>query len=84
LIGNKCDLERAVTKDEAQALADQFQLKYFETSAKEATNVELAFQTLAEMVLQRRLNGRGKFVETATSNGIVGDGQTNRGGGCKC
>jgi small GTP-binding protein len=84
LVGNKCDLERAVTREEALALADQFQLKYFETSAKESTNVDLAFQSLAALALQRRLAAGGKFAATARSTVIVeGNGKT-KDGGCNC
>ena len=47
LIGNKSDLERSVTKEEAQDLASQYKIPYIETSAKDNINVDLAFQSLA-------------------------------------
>jgi small GTP-binding protein len=71
LIGNKCDLERAVTREEAEALAEQFQLRYFETSAKESTNVTEAFQTLAELALRRRLTSGGKFAQPQRNGSVV-------------
>lgn len=45
LIGNKSDLRHlvAVTTDEGKAVAEQEGLFFMETSALEATNVELAF-----------------------------------------
>lgn len=48
LVGNKCDLRhlRAVSTDEAKAFAEEKKLLFIETSALDATNVELAFQNL--------------------------------------
>jgi small GTP-binding protein len=84
LVGNKCDLERAVSRDEAEALAAQFQLSYFETSAKEATNVDAAFHSLAQMALKRRLALGGKFDAAPRQNVIVTGGGAKKGEGCKC
>ena len=60
LVGNKSDLTRAVTREEAEELADQYKIKYFETSAKENSNVEQAFRELATMALKRRMSGAGR------------------------
>lgn len=45
LVANKCDLptQRAVSKQEGEALARELKVGYVETSAKEGTNVEKAF-----------------------------------------
>jgi Ras-related protein Rab-7A len=53
LIGNKIDLEnRAVTQKRAQAWCQaNGNIPYFETSAKEAINVDQAFQTIAKNAL---------------------------------
>jgi small GTP-binding protein len=91
LIGNKCDLVRAVTKEEAEELAKSYGIQYFETSAKQNTNVEQAFETLAGLALKRRLQsgGRGKGTTNTEGRGRVkvevGKGK-NSGevGGCKC
>ncbi|KAF3912963.1 hypothetical protein ABW21_db0208177 [Orbilia brochopaga] len=48
LVGNKSDLRhlRAVTTDEAKAFAAENNLSFIETSALDASNVELAFQNI--------------------------------------
>jgi GTPase SAR1 family protein len=43
LIGNKADLERKVSKEEANALAHELGIDFWETSAKRGQNVESAF-----------------------------------------
>ena len=50
LIGNKCDLEdkRKVTSDQGKEMAEQFGMKYIETSAKTAFNVDDAFTTMTK------------------------------------
>lgn len=52
LIGNKCDWEekRSVTIEQGRALADEFGLRFLETSAKANEGVEEAFFTLARYV----------------------------------
>ena len=47
LIANKIDTdERTVTKEEGEALAQKFKLKFFEASAKEKINVDEAFDQI--------------------------------------
>eukprot|EP01121_Diplochlamys_sp_Union-15-3_P005126 TRINITY_DN1545_c0_g2_i1.p1 TRINITY_DN1545_c0_g2~~TRINITY_DN1545_c0_g2_i1.p1 ORF type:complete len:216 (-),score=30.16 TRINITY_DN1545_c0_g2_i1:70-675(-) len=54
LVGNKIDTApREVTLDEAQSLAAQCNIKYIETSAKTSANVEEAFSTLAQMLVEQ-------------------------------
>ncbi|CAG8675340.1 2224_t:CDS:2, partial [Dentiscutata erythropus] len=52
LIGNKFDWveKRAVTKEQGQTLADEFGIKFFETSAKANINVEETFFTLVRFL----------------------------------
>ena len=55
LVGNKCDLtsKRAVTTEQAKEFADSLGIEYLETSAKNATNVERAFTTMAAQIKAR-------------------------------
>jgi len=50
LVGNKCDLvnERTVSTESGKALADSLRIPFVETSAKDSTNVEEAFITMAK------------------------------------
>ncbi|RCV10182.1 hypothetical protein SETIT_2G091700v2, partial [Setaria italica] len=62
LIGNKADMDeskRAVPTSKGQALADEYGIKFFETSAKTNLNVNQVFFSIARDVTQR-------FVETNT------------------
>ncbi|EAY14610.1 small GTP-binding protein, putative [Trichomonas vaginalis G3] len=56
LIGNKADLERAVSKEEAEGLAEKYDIPYFETSAKEDKGVTEAFEKLAYAAYKRYQN----------------------------
>lgn len=58
LLGNKIDLEnRVITQKRAQAWCQaNGNIPYFETSAKEAINVDQAFQTIAKNALQQENN----------------------------
>ena len=55
LVGNKCDLEsqRQVTKEEGQELAEHFNVRFLETSAKECMNVEDAFTMMTREMKNR-------------------------------
>mmetsp|Transcript_5615 Transcript_5615/g.8549 ORF Transcript_5615/g.8549 Transcript_5615/m.8549 type:complete len:206 (-) Transcript_5615:234-851(-) len=57
LIGNKCDMQdqRVVTTAEGEALAKEYNIHFFETSAKQDTNVETAFITIATDVKDRMI-----------------------------
>eukprot|EP00010_Vexillifera_abyssalis_P008060 CAMPEP_0201545392 /NCGR_PEP_ID=MMETSP0173_2-20130828/1926_1 /ASSEMBLY_ACC=CAM_ASM_000268 /TAXON_ID=218659 /ORGANISM="Vexillifera sp., Strain DIVA3 564/2" /LENGTH=207 /DNA_ID=CAMNT_0047953791 /DNA_START=81 /DNA_END=704 /DNA_ORIENTATION=- len=56
LVGNKSDLEdkRQVAKETAQEFADDLQISYIETSAKNATNVDETFIKIAEEIRSSR------------------------------
>ena len=60
LLGNKCDLveRRSISAEEGQAFADENGLLFFEVSAKEATNVNRAFE---RMIVGTRRGQKGKI-----------------------
>lgn len=61
LVGNKVDIEsqRKVSKEEAQSLADQWKVKYIETSAKTRLNVEVIFQDLMrELMVRKKMDSK--------------------------
>eukprot|EP00596_Hydrurales_sp_CCMP1899_P007343 CAMPEP_0119034278 /NCGR_PEP_ID=MMETSP1177-20130426/1279_1 /TAXON_ID=2985 /ORGANISM="Ochromonas sp, Strain CCMP1899" /LENGTH=197 /DNA_ID=CAMNT_0006991603 /DNA_START=207 /DNA_END=800 /DNA_ORIENTATION=+ len=55
LIGNKCDIQdqRAVSFEEGETLAREYNIHFFETSAKQDMNVEKSFITIATDVKER-------------------------------
>ncbi|GFY82851.1 ras-related small GTP-binding family protein [Actinidia rufa] len=56
LVGNKADMDeskRAVPTSNGQALADEYGIKFFETSAKTNLNVEEVFFSIARDIKQR-------------------------------
>ena len=90
LVGNKADLtgSKQVDYEAAKQFADQLNIPFLETSAKDATNVEQAFLTMAKQIkdrmgasaMQNNAQGAGKSALK------VGQGQsvqpTNIGGCC--
>jgi len=55
LIGNKCDMKEAVDSKTALKKAEKHGVPYIETSAKTSSEVDQAFQKIAEKLLERRL-----------------------------
>ena len=75
LVGNKCDMERTVSLQEAQDLAAEFGVPYAETSAKSGENVEKTFMDLARTVkrnkdqqLQQTTNNNQRKVDLKNQN----------------
>ncbi|KAF0713294.1 hypothetical protein DYB26_004833, partial [Aphanomyces astaci] len=61
LVGNKCDMldDKVVSTEEGQALADEYGIKFFETSAKNNINVEGGFIEIANEVKTRLMEEGG-------------------------
>ena len=58
MVGNKSDLaeNRKVPYEDAEELANQLQVSVFETSAKDATNVDQAFYHIANQAIQNKVH----------------------------
>jgi hypothetical protein len=79
LVGNKCDLvsQKAVDYTTAKEFAESLGVPFLETSAKNSTNVEEAFITMAREINQRMavpspINGGGKDNINLTSTSLTG------------
>eukprot|EP00300_Choanocystis_sp_HF-7_P009130 c16276_g1_i1.p1 GENE.c16276_g1_i1~~c16276_g1_i1.p1 ORF type:complete len:215 (-),score=59.09 c16276_g1_i1:133-744(-) len=84
LIGNKSDLEdkRQVSTQEGQALAAEFGIPFFETSAKTDENVEESFVTMARDIMARLVTSGSS---TQPQSGVdVQKPSTQGGSGCAC
>lgn len=65
LVGNKCDLEtsRQVSFEEGQELADHYNVRFMETSAKDSKNVEQAFT-----LMTREIKNKVAVTQTKRTN----------------
>ena len=56
LIGNKIDMEenRVISKEEGQKLADENEIKFFETSNKDGTNIQEAASDLVNKIIENK------------------------------
>jgi len=53
LVGNKCDLPKAVDTNEAKEFANSLGITFKETSAKSSTNVSETFYTMTKQIKDR-------------------------------
>lgn len=69
MVGNKSDLEsnRQVKTEEGKTLAESLGIKFLETSAKDAVNVEKAFTTLSNEI-KSKVQGRPNKGQTTKGN----------------
>ena len=85
VLGNKIDLEsqRVVSQKRAQAWCQaKGNIPYFETSAKEAINVEQAFQTIARNALKQEPDEGEIFLPSGIQLGQNEKKQDAKQGGC--
>ena len=70
LVGNKCDMEneRKVTVEQGRDFASQYGMKFFETSAKNSTNVNEAFITMTQEIMK---NANKKTTPAKKDNVVV-------------
>ncbi|KAK3886302.1 hypothetical protein Pcinc_009545 [Petrolisthes cinctipes] len=85
LVGNKCDLthKKVVDYQTAKEYADTLGIPFLETSAKNATNVEQAFMTMAAEIKNRM--GPPSGATTAAHGVKIGSSapvEASSGGGC--
>eukprot|EP01125_Pyxidicula_operculata_P023269 TRINITY_DN998_c0_g1_i9.p1 TRINITY_DN998_c0_g1~~TRINITY_DN998_c0_g1_i9.p1 ORF type:complete len:172 (-),score=38.66 TRINITY_DN998_c0_g1_i9:201-716(-) len=70
LIGNKCDLPpdmREVSTEEGKALAAELGCPFFETSAKDRTNVEAAFEEVVRVMRDMDKSSTTTTITTTSS-----------------
>jgi Ras-related protein Rab-8A len=63
IIGNKSCIDddaRVVTPEEGLALANEYKVDFFETSAKNDINVDDAFGLISRRIMERRFEDEGK------------------------
>lgn len=87
LIGNKCDLEseRKVTYEQGKEFAQQYGMKFIETSAKDSKNVQEAFVTMTKEIIT--LTKEKTVTATKKDNNVTINKKTaatniKTGGGC--
>jgi len=86
LIGNKCDVleKKVISKEQGQALANEFGIKFLETSAKSSTGVEDAFLSLARDIKKRLIDSpeTTEKTEKKSDNIDLKEKPTQKSGGC--
>jgi len=79
LIGNKCDRnDRVVSPEDGQECAAKLGVPFFETSAKAGTNVEDAFLTMAQHLIEAKMQ-ESKSSKSSPAKGGGGKADLNSG-----
>ena len=52
LVGNKCDLQKEIEQEKIDAIANNYNLKYYETSAKENVEIDKLFEDISIILYQ--------------------------------
>ena len=84
LVANKCDVdasERVVDEATGKALAEEFGIDFYETSAKSNINVEDAFTSIASKIMKRLMASPSQASPRA-SNVQLSDTPRQKGGCC--
>jgi len=84
LVGNKCDMisEKVVETARAQTLANEYQIKFFETSAKSNINVVESFTSIAQDIKRRLMDNPNAAPQNGP--GSIRIDNTSGSGGKKC
>lgn len=80
LVGNKCDLRgpRAVKREEGEQLAAEYDMSFFETSAKENESIEDAFVSMAQEIMEKFVPGWVKNDYNKPKKAEITDGTTRK------
>ncbi len=81
MVGNKCDKpDRVVTEEEGKKLADDYNMSFFETSAKTNQNVSEVFNFLTKEILKANA---GKTEEGGKKLSKADSSKSGKKGCCK-
>ncbi|ETV98683.1 hypothetical protein H310_08786 [Aphanomyces invadans] len=81
LVANKCDVDpsdRAVSKEQGEALAAEYGVQFFETSAKSNLQVDEAFRSIAVDVQKRLAESDSDRLDVASQSRVKLDEQATR------
>ena len=89
LIGNKCDLAegRVVSYDEAIKLAENYNISFYETSAKNNVNIQEIFLKIATDIKNKILNDSSENMDRSKSlylTNVENNNINNDSTGCTC
>ncbi|ODV93059.1 hypothetical protein PACTADRAFT_52181 [Pachysolen tannophilus NRRL Y-2460] len=83
LVGNKCDDQdsRQVSKEEAEALAEELHIPFIEASAKSNENVDAIFFKLARLI-EEKIGSTGGAIGDGSGGINVGSGNSSKSSCC--